>query len=206
MITVMRRLRARRARGDRGAALTEFALMLPLLIMLAVGILEFGLGWRDSMTVSNTLRAGARVGSNAGNDRAADYNTLKSVEAAIKAIPNTTIQRLIVYKSTTANGAVPTSCTSASSPGGVNGVCNIYSAANISGLTAADFTASCTGSSGSAPDRYWCPTDRVALQASGADYLGVYVEVRHNYVTKLFPFGNYITITDNAVMRLEPRL
>jgi Flp pilus assembly protein TadG len=201
MLTRLRRARAARARGERGAALTEFALMLPILIMLAIGILEFGLGWRDSMTVSNTLRAGARVGSNAGNDRLADFNTIEAVESAIKAIPNTQILRLIIYKSTTANGSVPANCLSVTAPGGVNGSCNVYSAAQISSLTAADFTG--TTCSGSAPDRYWCPTDRISQQASGADYLGVYLEVDHDYVTKLFPGGG-ITITDNAVMRLEP--
>jgi hypothetical protein len=119
----------------------------------------------------------------------------------VKAIPNTQIIRLIVYKSTTANGSVPSSCLSVTPPGGVNGACNVYSAAQISSLTQADFTG--TTCSGSAPDRYWCPTDRVAAQANGADYLGVYIEVDHDYVTKLFPGGG-ITITDNAVMRLEP--
>ena len=51
-------------------------LITPILVMMAMGILEFGLAWRDSITVSSSLRAAARVGSNAGNDRLADYNTL----------------------------------------------------------------------------------------------------------------------------------
>ena len=56
-----------------------------------------------------------------------------------------------------------------------------------------------------APDRMWCPTSRQSSQAIGADYLGIYMEVRYTYITKMFP-GSGITIRDRAIMRLEPRL
>ncbi|MCB1015308.1 MAG: pilus assembly protein, partial [Acidimicrobiales bacterium] len=102
------RLRARRRAGDRGAALVEMILFTPILVTIAIGILEYGLAWRDSITVSSTTRAGARVGSNAGNDRLADYNTLLAVQAAVASIPNAQIQRVVIYRSTTTDGKVPT--------------------------------------------------------------------------------------------------
>ena len=198
------RLKRRRAEGDRGAALVEFTLMAPVLALIVAGVLEFGLAWRDSMTVSNALRAGARVGSNAGRERAADYTILKSVEAAMAEVPSSRILRVIVYKAATSNSTVPANCLAVAGSGGVAGSCNVYRTSDLA-RPASDFTASCTGNSGSAPDRYWCPTGRQATQALGADYLGVYMEVQYTYVTKLFP-GSGITIHDRAVMRLEPRL
>jgi Flp pilus assembly protein TadG len=198
------RLRKRRAQGERGAALVEFTLMAPIFALIVAGVLEFGLAFRDSMTVSNTLRAGARVGSNAGRERAADYTILKAVEAAMAEVPSSRILRVIVYKASTSNSAVPTNCLAVSGSGGVAGSCNVYRASDLA-RPASDFTASCTGNTGTAPDRWWCPTGRQATQALGADYLGVYMEVRFTYVTGLFP-GDGITIRDRAIMRLEPRL
>jgi Flp pilus assembly protein TadG len=204
VVGIFGRLRRRRKAGDRGAAMVEFVLIAPVFALIVAGVLEFGLAFRDSMTVSNALRSGARVGSNAGRERAADYTILKSVEAAMAEVPSSRILRVIVYKANTSNSAVPANCLAVSGSGGVAGSCNVYRTSDLS-RPASDFTASCAGNSGSAPDRYWCPTGRQAQQALGADYLGVYMEVRYTYVTKIFP-GTGITIHDRAVMRLEPRL
>ena len=46
-------LRRRRQDNERGAALVEMALVTPLLVLLVFGILEFGLAFRDRLTVSN---------------------------------------------------------------------------------------------------------------------------------------------------------
>jgi Flp pilus assembly protein TadG len=198
------RLRARRRAGDRGAALVEFVFIAPILALIVGGVLEFGLAWRDSMTVSNSIRAGARVGSNAGRERLADFTILKSVEAAmVGGIPTSRVERLIVYKASTANSAPPATCLAVTGSGGVTGTCNVYRASDLA-RPATDFTGT-TSCGSTAPDRFWCPTSRQNSQALGADYLGVYIEVRYTWVTKLFP-GNGLTIRDRAIMRLEPRL
>jgi Flp pilus assembly protein TadG len=204
LVASFRRLRRRREEGDRGAALVEFVLIAPVFVLLVAGVLEFGLAFRDSMTVSNAIRAGVRVGSNAGRERSADYTIIKAIEAAMAEVPSSHIQRIIVYKADTANSAVPSACLAINGSGGVAGSCNVYQASDL-GRPESDFTASCTGNAGSAPDHYWCPTGRQATQALGADYLGVYMQVRYTYVTKIFP-GTGVTIHDRAIMRLEPRL
>ncbi len=88
---LVRRVRRRRQEGSRGAVLVEFVLIAPVFALLVAGVLEFGLAFRDSMTVSNALRSGARVGSNAGRERLADYTILKSVEAAMKEVPTSRV-------------------------------------------------------------------------------------------------------------------
>ena len=205
MVCLLGRRRARRARGERGAALTEFVLLVPIFVLLVAGVIEFGMAWRDSMTVSNALRSGARVGSNAGRERSADYDILKSIEAAMREIPDTArVQRIVIYKADTANSAPSPSCM-AGTPSALPSAkpCNVYSGADMA-RPASDFSGT-TSCGNSAPDRFWCPVNRQNQQALGADYLGVWMQVRYNYITHIFP-GTGLTIKDRAIMRLEPRL
>lgn len=198
-----RRLRDADGNRQRGAALVEFVLIAPVLVLIVAAIFEFGLAFRDSMTLSNALRSGARVGSNAGRERQADYTILKSVEAAMTEFPTARVERIIVYKASTSNSAPPAACLAVSGSGGVNGSCNVYQASDLARpLTDFGGTTSCDST---APDRYWCPVSRQNQQALGADYLGVWMQIRYEYVTNVFP-GSGITIRDRAIMRLEPRL
>jgi hypothetical protein len=62
------RLRARRAirnfrRSNPGTALVELAIVLPLLILLAIGAAEFGRIFFAAITVANAARAGAQFGA-----------------------------------------------------------------------------------------------------------------------------------------------
>ncbi len=49
-----------RGRRDHGQTLVEFALVLPMLLVLFFGIIEFGNAWRTYTLVTNTAREGAR--------------------------------------------------------------------------------------------------------------------------------------------------
>ncbi len=54
-------MRTRALKADsRGQALLEFALILPILLMLVLGIIEFGRIWNINQMVSDTTREGAR--------------------------------------------------------------------------------------------------------------------------------------------------
>jgi len=48
--------------GEQGAAAVEFALVLPLLIILLFGIIEFSIVLYDKAMITNASREGARVG------------------------------------------------------------------------------------------------------------------------------------------------
>jgi Flp pilus assembly protein TadG len=50
-------------RRDGGQALVEFALVLPVFLILVLGIVDFGWALRSWMTVSNSAREGARLGA-----------------------------------------------------------------------------------------------------------------------------------------------
>jgi Flp pilus assembly protein TadG len=49
------------ARGDEGQAVVEFALIAPILILLLVGIFEFGRAWSAHQAVTDAAREGARA-------------------------------------------------------------------------------------------------------------------------------------------------
>ena len=47
-------------RGERGQALAEFALVLPLILFFIAGILEFGRAWNIKQAITDAAREGAR--------------------------------------------------------------------------------------------------------------------------------------------------
>jgi Flp pilus assembly protein TadG len=52
----------RRVDRQKGVAVVEFALVLPLLVLLAFGIIEFSLALYDKAIITNASREGARNG------------------------------------------------------------------------------------------------------------------------------------------------
>ncbi len=55
--------------NKNGAAAVEFALILPLLILVVFGIIEFGLLLYNQQVITNASREGARAGIVVGLDR-----------------------------------------------------------------------------------------------------------------------------------------
>ncbi len=47
----------------RGQSLVEFALVMPLLLVMLLGIMEFGRAWHISQIVTDTARQAARAGA-----------------------------------------------------------------------------------------------------------------------------------------------
>lgn len=70
----LRRLTGRtvRAREDGGQSLVEFVLVLPVLLVLVFGIIEFANAWRTSQIVTNAAREGARMAVLPDNPTAAE--------------------------------------------------------------------------------------------------------------------------------------
>ncbi len=193
--------RTRRGSGERGAAMVEFSIMAGFLILIVFGILEFGHAWSERLKVETAARAGARVGSNLTNDRLADWGLLQGSKSVLNEIGLSNVEYLVVFKASSATGTPPTGCGGAT-PTSQNNQCNVYTGAQLTSLTQSSFTgtSSCTGSS---PDRFWCPTTRLAVQHLNPDYLGIYIKARSQTLTSLF--GPPLGLRSTAVMRLEPK-
>jgi Flp pilus assembly protein TadG len=48
-------------RSERGAALLEAAITIPMLLLISVGIFEFGRAWQTWQVLTNAAREGARL-------------------------------------------------------------------------------------------------------------------------------------------------
>jgi Flp pilus assembly protein TadG len=59
--TIVRTRSRNRLQNERGAALVEFALTLPLMLLLLVGIMDFGMAFQRYNALNNAAREGARM-------------------------------------------------------------------------------------------------------------------------------------------------
>lgn len=195
--------RGRRAAGERGANMVEFAIVVPLMALFVFGLIELGMAWRDTLTVNTAARSGARVASNLGNERLADWETISAVKAALADIDNADIEAVIVYDASAADGQIDSNCLVG---GGISVLdeCNYYSPAQLQSLVETDFTTNGSTCAAGAPDRFFCPLGRSTTQGA-LTHVGIYIRVRYESQTDILPFDS-LTIDDAAVMRIEPRL
>jgi Flp pilus assembly protein TadG len=60
---------SKRLQGDKGAAMVEFAIVLPVLLLILLGIIEFGRAWNAQESIQAAAREGAReLAVNPGDD------------------------------------------------------------------------------------------------------------------------------------------
>jgi Flp pilus assembly protein TadG len=50
-------------KSERGQTMTEFALVLPILILLLFGVVQFGITFNNYLMLTDAVRAGARKGT-----------------------------------------------------------------------------------------------------------------------------------------------
>ena len=190
--------------SERGATLVEFALVLPILLLLVLGLVDIAALWGNSQSVVQAARSGARSVSHAGQLEEADQISLRSVKATLGS-DWTDIERVVIYEASSADqGNPPAGCIAdgvTSSPTGTN--CNVYTSADLGDvLNDARFVdgANC----GTARSSNWCPSLR-NNDLRTAQWIGVWVEYKKDWLTGFLPLGAY-TITENTVMRMEPRV
>jgi Flp pilus assembly protein TadG len=75
------RARSSRSRSQRGAAAVEFALVVPILVMLLFGITTAGLSYSHAIGVTNAVREGARFGATAATNASWASDVVSRVRA-----------------------------------------------------------------------------------------------------------------------------
>ncbi len=168
--------------GDRGATLVEAAIVLPIFFLLVFGLLEFGFGFKDWLSINHAAREGARVAVAAANDVRADQLALEAVEEGlvgdmIDAVGFVTIGN--------ADGSVA----------------NIYTPlpADPCGWTPCP---NIDLNSSFETDVPWPPSAR-DVTLPDVDRVEVTVQFKHDYLTGFI--GNSVTWTASKVMRIEPQ-
>lgn len=200
-------------RSDNGTALVETALVIPIFIAIVLGIIEFGLVYRDVLITSDAAATGARTGAVIGPRITAtltnaDYVIVKDVRESLGSTPTGWVKRVVVFRASAPSAApalsqVPVACRNGTA---VAGICNVYNPQDAFYAVQegdADYF-SCTGSGGAGgPACSWRPTARKnGPSITDIEYLGVYVRVERPYVTGLF--GDKFTIEQATIVRLEP--
>lgn len=193
----------------------EAAFVTPVFFILVLGLVEIGMALNDNLALASTVRAGSRVASASGTDGYADLYTVLRVAKESSAIERTNIDRVVIYKPASFGQAPSSACAAGTS---VVGVCNVYTRTDMVNavIQVTEQTAALAegrpadpskikfGCNATSPDRYWCPTTRKVTQTgTGPDYVGVWMQIRHPWITKMF--GNDTTLADKSVIRLEPR-
>ena len=172
---------------DRGASLVEVGLILPVLIMLAIGLSEIGFLVVDYLTVTNAAREGARTGAAAADfDNGtvdADDLMLEAIEEAACNLQFGSLESVRIFKADGSGQPVVGSINEYSPTGSLN--CN-------SPLNALGCDNSCP----------WAASSRDRIPPT-FDFLGVEVTFSHTSVTGLFPFST-VDWQETAVMQVEP--
>jgi hypothetical protein len=193
---------------ESGAALVEFTIVAILLLTLVFGIVEFGLAFRDRLTVGNATQGAARVGAAVGRDLTADYAILQSLEQSLSTLPNSGIDIVAyvdVFRSD-GNGQPVGGCP--------NGSCNRYFYDYIDGPGPLCDWNPCPDPDAGYGSWNWSPADR-NVEVGNLDVMGVEVSFGHSWVVgSLVPLpdvacNNNPTPTncwaDTALMRMEPQ-
>ena len=63
MLGIFRSAARRQGKGEGGQTLVEFALVLPIFLLVLFAIVDFGMAFHAWLTVTNSAREGARLGS-----------------------------------------------------------------------------------------------------------------------------------------------
>ncbi len=193
----------RRADGrrQRGAALVEAALALPLVLLIVFGIVEAGLALRDSNVLSRSVQASARTGARVADGRTADYEVLRALQSGLSAVKASSISRVVIYDAT-ADASVPTNCRTVPRPNDLSAVgfsnCNVYSRLQVTTDDPTGFDgAGCAGDW----DVNFCPSGRTR-DGDTPTRLGVWVELDYDNFLPLVPSA--VSLTERAIFQLEP--
>lgn len=104
---------AKKTKSDSGQALVEFAFVLPFILILLLGLIEFGVAFYNRAMLTNASREGARAGMTYTTDSSSNYWSLASMRTAVNNAVNNYLQgRLINF------GGNPTWITVANRSGG----------------------------------------------------------------------------------------
>lgn len=168
--------------------------MLPVLVVVVMGIIEFGFAFATASTANGSSRSGARLaaaayatsGTIAENQQDAADQIAATVAADLKNLTSAEPIGMTVYR------ADPTS-TEGAPVGGFPGD------DMAGGCTANCFRYDWSGSTMIHVGGSWPDPDACGMEL---DSIGVFVQVRHDYLTGFI--GDSVYLEGHTIMRLEP--
>lgn len=193
----------RRNSGERGAVAIEAALLVPLLVIIAFGMIETALLLRDHVNATSLARAGARVASSeprfgtvaghaslTGPSFAVD--AADSMERAASTLPRTAIDYIYIYRADPTTGQPLSACP---------GIDCLYYRWNDQPAPNGRFVYQASN----VPNAFNPASINACLGDPNAQFVGVSVQVNHPWLVRFFP-GTGTKVTARAVMKFEPLL
>jgi TadE-like protein len=201
-MAVLRRRHGRRS--QRGQSLVEFAIVLPFLMLLILGAVEFGFMFNSDLSLEYASREGARLGASlvngggtlgCGSGRSPNAGTVDEqiVQAVNRVLTSTgspldvvDVLEIRIFKANAAGGEA-------------SGAVNVWLPTPGSGPVVdgqpLDFTQSSVG---------WQPCSRTYVQP--ADSIGVGVRYRYHFKTPFLALigTSSVTMYDKTVMAMNP--
>jgi len=189
------RMKSRNHNRERGAAMVEMAMVLPLLVLLVFGIVEYGLLFKEKLTIASAATSASRTGATMGTRDAADFRMLRALEAGL-------------YDQVDASVLISVDIFEADEITGVASATNVNTYFFTPDILPCKWTP-CPdpdAPGGAVYGGTWIPSVRdTELDAGGGglSVLGIEIEYHHDAVTNLIP-GVDRDLTERALVRLEP--
>jgi len=176
---------------ENGAALTEMALLLPILILLVIGVFELGGAFKDYLMVSNAVRDGTRILSATGTQPTSDcVAVVRAVESMSAATNLDDLALIEIFEADDDGDPIDSTINEYRYSSGDPAICTS--------------TAPNCGS-------YDCsiqqlPTTRSAFVGSGVSpaLIGMRITYNHHWYTGFPPFSGTLIIEEKTISRLEP--
>ncbi|TMF27724.1 MAG: pilus assembly protein [Chloroflexi bacterium] len=184
---------------DRGQALIEFAIVLPIFLLLIFGLVEFGVLLNAASTVNFVSRAAALLAAEGGKTEGTDCQVLRAIERDLT--PPTTpsrVARVEIYWSDSNGNQIGSNVQSYDRTGSLT--CSYGGGASVTipyTLTTADY-----------PESDRCDAlDGCDVAHTTVDTIGVRITYTHQWVTTFGKFiAGSITFQRSTAVREEPTL
>lgn len=183
---------------ERGQALVEFALLLPLVLLLIVGVVEFSFVWNSRNTVLFASRDGSMLAAEGGSLPGTDCLVLNRIESDIVSPASAIkLQQITIYWADKNGGQIAS-------------FKNVW---DRGGSTTCDMGGSTITVPYTLTDNGYLEADRCDVLAgcgaghTSVDTVGVKVTYEHRWLTSFARLtGPGITFSEATAMRVEPQL
>jgi TadE-like protein len=186
-------------RSERGQAIVEFAMVLPVLVLLIIGLMEFSLVWNSRNTVLFASRDGSMLAAEGGSLDGVDCVVLQRVDGDVVS-PSSSLRilQISIYWSDRNGNQI-----------GANQ--NLYTRGGSTSCSYADGTTITVPYTLTTAN--YLESARCSVLAgcggghSTVDTIGVRVTYQHFWMTSFVRFaGNSVTFTEASITRAEPQL
>ena len=167
----------------------ETAILVPVVILITFGLIEFSSAYQSSSTAANSARSAARTASAEALLSGYATDAAAAAATALHNVPSDEPVEMWIYRANDKGYPGADGNTSFST---CSTKCIQYDWVESS----RSFDTDNPGGGG------WPSSTQKACSPSDWDSVGVFIKLRHKYLTTLF--GATIDLTDHAVFRLEP--